>query len=79
MAAKLTSLTHNIEIQLYLVGESYTICSSLSRRPVWKLLDTPRTYTMNACMHTYIHIYIHTHVHRRLKANTGIMGPITFT
>jgi len=41
MAAKLTRLTHKITIQLHLMAESYTICSSRSRRPFWKLLDTP--------------------------------------
>jgi len=41
MAAKLTRLTHKTEIQLQLVAESCTICSSRSRRPVRKLLDTP--------------------------------------
>jgi hypothetical protein len=41
MAAKLTNLTHKIAIQLHLVAESCTICSSRSRRPVRKLLDTP--------------------------------------
>jgi hypothetical protein len=41
MAAKLTRLTHKIAIQLHLVAESCTICSSCSRRPVRKLLDTP--------------------------------------
>jgi len=35
MAAKLTRLTHEVEIQLHLVAES------CSRRPVRKLLDTP--------------------------------------
>jgi hypothetical protein len=48
MAAKLTRLTHKIVIQLYLVAEA-TICSSCSRWPVWKFLDThlcvfPRSY-----------------------------------
>jgi hypothetical protein len=47
--AKRTRLTHKIAIQLHLVTESCTICSSRSRRPVWKLLDT-RSYT-----HTHIH------------------------
>jgi hypothetical protein len=42
-AAKLTILTHKIAIQLHLLAESCTICSSRSRRPVRKLLDTPRT------------------------------------
>jgi len=41
MAAKLTRLTHKIEVQLHLATESCTICSSRSRRPVRKLLDTP--------------------------------------
>jgi hypothetical protein len=41
MAAKLTRLTHKIAIQLHLVAESSTICSSRSRRPVRKLLVTP--------------------------------------
>jgi hypothetical protein len=41
MAAKLTRITHKIAIQLQLVAESWTICSSRSRRPVRKLLDTP--------------------------------------
>jgi hypothetical protein len=38
---KLTRLTHKIAIQLHLVGESCTIFSSRSRRPVRKLLYTP--------------------------------------
>jgi hypothetical protein len=41
MAAKHTRLTHKIAIQLHLVAESCIICSSRSRRPVRKLLDTP--------------------------------------
>jgi hypothetical protein len=41
MAAKLTRLTHKVAIQLHLVTESCTICSSRSRRPVRKILDTP--------------------------------------
>jgi len=41
MAAKLTRLTHKVAIQQHLVVESCTICSSRSRRPVLKLLDTP--------------------------------------
>jgi len=41
MAAKLTRLAHKIAIQLHLVAESCTICSSRSRRKVRKLLDIP--------------------------------------
>jgi len=44
MAAKLTRLTHKIAIQLHLVSESCTICSSRSRRPVRKLLAKPSYY-----------------------------------
>jgi hypothetical protein len=40
MVAKLNRLTHKIAVQLHLVGESCTICSSRSKRPVRKLLDT---------------------------------------
>jgi hypothetical protein len=41
MVGKLTKLTHKIVIQLHLVAESCTICSSHSRWPFQKLLDTP--------------------------------------
>jgi len=40
MTATLTRLTHEIAIQLNLVAESCTICSSHFRRSVRKLLDT---------------------------------------
>jgi hypothetical protein len=40
-AAKLNRLTHRIAIQLHLVAEICTICSSHSRWPVRKLSDTP--------------------------------------
>jgi hypothetical protein len=43
-AAKLARLTHRIAIQLHLMAEICTICSSRSRRPVRKLLDAP-SYT----------------------------------
>jgi len=51
MAAKLTRLNHRTAIQLYLVVESCIICSSLSRRPVRKLLDTP-LYVSSSCSWT---------------------------
>jgi hypothetical protein len=47
MAAKLTRLTHKIAIQLRLVAESCTICSSRSRRLVRKLSDTPSYVNMS--------------------------------
>jgi len=40
MIAKLTRLTHNISLQLHPVAESCIICSSRSRQPVRKLLNT---------------------------------------
>jgi hypothetical protein len=49
MAAKLTRLTHKIAIQLHLVAESCTICSSRSRRPVRKLLDTLSCFDVGEC------------------------------
>jgi len=45
MAVKLTRLNHKVAIQVHLVAESCTICSSRSRRPARKLLDTP-SYNM---------------------------------
>jgi hypothetical protein len=45
MAAKFTRLTHKIVIQLHLVAESSTICSSRSMRPVRKLLVTLSYFT----------------------------------
>jgi hypothetical protein len=44
LAEKLARLTHDMAIQLHLVAESCTICSSRLRRPVRKLLVTP-SYT----------------------------------
>jgi hypothetical protein len=44
MAAKLARLAHKIVIQLHLVAESSTICSSRSWQPVRKLLDTPSVH-----------------------------------
>jgi len=41
MAAKLTRLTHKMMIQVHLVAEGCTICSSHAGRQVQKLLDTP--------------------------------------
>jgi hypothetical protein len=56
MVEKLTRLTHKIVIQLHLVAESCTICSSRFRRLVRKLLDTPLySYpysTWNKCIST---------------------------
>jgi len=41
MAAKLTRLTNNIAIQLLLMADVRTICSSRASWPIRKLLDTP--------------------------------------
>jgi len=58
MAAKLTRLTHKIVIQLHLVAESCTICSSCSRQPVRELLYTP---PYNVWKAAGLHICIHMH------------------
>jgi hypothetical protein len=47
MAAKITRVTHKIAIQLNLMAESCTICSSRSRWPVQKLLDTASYRSMS--------------------------------
>jgi hypothetical protein len=47
MAVKFTRLTHKIAIQLHLVAENFTICSSHSRRPVRKRLGTPSDISFN--------------------------------
>jgi len=57
MAAKLTRRTHKIAVQLHLVAESCTICSSRSRWPVWKLSD----YTLIQFYSTPIEIPIASH------------------
>jgi hypothetical protein len=49
MVTKLTRLAHKIAIQLHLVAESCTICSSRSRWPVRKILDTP-SYASSASL-----------------------------
>jgi hypothetical protein len=58
MEATLTRLTHRIAIQLHLVAESCTICSSRSRRPVWKLLDTPSYGGLNLKIVILMHNYV---------------------
>jgi len=57
---KLTKLTHKIGIQLQLVAESCTICSSCSRQPVQKLLDThlyAAKLTDRARSYKYFHMW----------------------
>jgi len=41
MVAKVTRLIHKIMIQLHLMAESCTICTSCSRQPVRKLFNSP--------------------------------------
>jgi hypothetical protein len=48
MATQLNRLTHKIVLQLHLVAESCTICTSRSRQPVRKPLDTPSYVDWNA-------------------------------
>jgi hypothetical protein len=40
--------THCTDSQLNLGAESYIICSSRSRWPIWKLLDTPSYACINS-------------------------------
>jgi hypothetical protein len=67
MAAKLTRVTHKIAIQLYLVAESCTTCSSRSKRPVRKLLDTP-SYSL------FLHLFPQSksHEHARKRPEHGM-------
>jgi hypothetical protein len=56
MATYLTRLTHKIRIQLHVVAESCTTCSSYSRRPVRELLDTPSySSEVKECVKLYPH------------------------
>jgi hypothetical protein len=57
MAAKLTRMTHKTSIQLDLVAESYNICSSRSRLPVRKLMDT-LSYKPDVSSNTDMNAYI---------------------
>jgi len=64
MAEKLTRLTNEIAIQLNLMAESCTICSSRARQLVRKRLDTP-SYRLE--MMAYLHSKI-TYQQRPLQA-----------
>jgi len=65
MAAKLTRLTHKMEIQLNLVTESSTIFSSSFRQAVRKLLDNlrmslqPTIFTLSHHCHSMADILQH--------------------
>jgi hypothetical protein len=52
MAANLTWLNTEIYTQMHVVAESCTVCSSSSRRPVRKLLDTPTYCEMFVSLRT---------------------------
>jgi len=49
-------MTHKIAIQLHPAVESYTICSSRSRRSVRKLMDTPSyvPFSFYRCWYTFL-------------------------
>jgi hypothetical protein len=57
MAAKPTRLTHKLVIQLHLVAESYTICSSHSTQPIQKLLDTTSYYYPPIYVYIFIEVF----------------------
>jgi hypothetical protein len=63
MAVKIIRLTHIIAIQMHLVAESCTICSSRSRRPVRKRLGT-LSYIDNR-----LHITSHTELRKQTKTS----------
>jgi hypothetical protein len=69
MAAKPTRLTHKIAIYLHLVAESCTICSSCSRRPVRKLLNTPSYYLIHKYILTFFS-HVSLMINFRCKINT---------
>jgi hypothetical protein len=74
MAAKLTRLTHKIAIRLHQVAESCAICSSRSRRPVRKLLDTPSYFKFKSISYCKLGISSHMNAEnlricRKLAAN----------
>jgi len=48
MVVNLIKLTHKTAIQLRLVAESCTICTSRAKRLVRKLLDTPSYISVHA-------------------------------
>jgi len=60
MAAKLTSLTHKLAMQLHLVAESCTICSSCSRWPVRKFWLHPRVHEHETAAYVCGHVTVWT-------------------
>jgi hypothetical protein len=83
MTAKLTRLTHKIMIQLHVVAESCTICSSRSRWPVQKLLDAPYllTHSLTHSLTPWFRILFGkltvTHLHK--KKSCSLYGTHSFT
>jgi len=55
IAEKLTRPTHKRAMQLNIVAENSTICSSRSRRPFRKVLG------ISSCVCTHTHTHTHTH------------------
>jgi hypothetical protein len=68
MVAKLTRLTHKIAIQLHLVAESCTICSSRSSQPVRKLLDTTSFYLAVSNELGVCNFSVHEHTYSQYQA-----------
>jgi len=57
MAAKPTRLIHKMAIELHLLARELIICSSRSRLPVRKLLDTPSYGSWSRENFVYIYCY----------------------
>jgi hypothetical protein len=66
IGANLTRLTHKVAIQLHLVAESCTICSSRSRRLVRKLLDTLSYVTNRKLILPYCALVVFSGIHNAL-------------
>jgi len=72
MAAKLTTLSYKIVIQLHLVTEYCTICNSRPWRPVRKPLDTP-----SLCVYVRMYVYTHTHTHIYMSSASAYHRTLT--
>jgi hypothetical protein len=85
MAAKPTRLTQKIAIQLYLVEENCATCSSCSRWPVRKLLNTPSyihfssSSSSSLCrsIHCLYRNYWHCTLHTKIHQAVGILVPVS--
>jgi hypothetical protein len=88
MEVKLTRLAHKIAIQMHLVAERCNICSSRSRRPVPKLLDTLSyiymLFTFTVCnaikmkerQFVLVHLHLYPVVKKLLIDEKAVLKPL---